>query len=185
MSQKKRNTFKAHFKEAVTKNQKCSVTIREIGITNQVKEKFETNHNNTETIEKFHMKQAQTIGELMTRLDLLEILKVQTSQAYSSQVPSVITPQSKSYEMIQIKTIIQAVMEEQSKTTEGGKMTMATVTKQSASELPMTMTCPMLSTKNTSTPKATHAVTNAALAFPSNRKVKHASGKSKDTKMMQ
>ena len=55
----------------------------------------------------------------MARLAHLESLKAPTGQAYGTQVPSVITPPIKSEKMSQITTIIQAVMESQSKTTEG------------------------------------------------------------------
>ena len=35
------------------KNQKYSITLREIGIFNQVKEQVETNRDNTETVQNF------------------------------------------------------------------------------------------------------------------------------------
>ena len=54
------------------KNQKRSGTLREIGIANQVKEKLETNRDNTETVTKFQINQAQTIEELTASLDQLE-----------------------------------------------------------------------------------------------------------------
>ena len=57
-----------HFIKAVTKNQKCSGTLKEIGISNQVKEKVETNRDNTETVAKLQIKQAQTVEELTARL---------------------------------------------------------------------------------------------------------------------
>ena len=87
--------------------------------------------------------------------------------------------------MEKITTMIQAVMEAQAKTMEGGKMTMVMVKKQSASGLPTTMTSPTLSDQNTATPKATLTSIHEDLTFLSNTIVKHASGKGKYKKMMQ
>ena len=47
--------------QGVKKNQKHSGTLREIGISNQVKKQVETNHKNKETVAKFQTKQAQTV----------------------------------------------------------------------------------------------------------------------------
>ena len=49
------------FTKAVTKNQKRSGTLRGIRVSNQVKEKVETNRDNTKTVAKFQIEQAQTI----------------------------------------------------------------------------------------------------------------------------
>ena len=64
-------------------------------------------------------------------------------------------------------------------------MTMVTVTKQSASVIPMAMTYPMIVSQNSATPKSKHTVTLVSLNLLSNTRVTHASGKRKDTNMMQ
>ena len=64
-------------------------------------------------------------------------------------------------------------------------MKIVMVTKQSASVLPTTMTCPTISAQNSATPKETHTSTHAVLTFPSNTTVKHVNGKREDTKIMQ
>ena len=117
--QKKWKKFKMHFTKAVMKNQKRSSTLREIGIANQVKEQVETNRENTETMEIFQINLAQTIEELTARLDQLVNTKAPTGQAYGAQVPSVIMPPSRSDDMSQITTILQAVLEAQAKTPGG------------------------------------------------------------------
>jgi hypothetical protein len=105
--------FKTHFSKAVTKNQKRSGTLKEIGIANQVKEQLETNRDNTETVAQFQVEQAQTIDALQARLALLE---AQKGQAYGAQgPPAVITPPSAPDDMSQITTILQAVMAAQAK----------------------------------------------------------------------
>ena len=70
-----------HFTQAVMKNQKRSGTLREIGISNQVKEQVEINWDNTETVAKFQIKKAQTIEELTGHLSQLENTKAPTGQA--------------------------------------------------------------------------------------------------------
>jgi hypothetical protein len=97
--------FKTHFSKAVTRNQKRSGTLKEIGIANQVKEQLETNRDNTETIAQFQVEQAQTIDALQARLALLEAPK---GQAYGAQgPPSVIKSPSTPEEMSQLTTILQ------------------------------------------------------------------------------
>ncbi len=100
--------FKTHFSKAVTKNQKRSGTLKEIGIANQVKEQLETNRDNTETVAQFQVEQAQTIDALQAHLALLE---AQKGQAYGAQSPpSTITPPTAPEDMSQITTLLQAVM---------------------------------------------------------------------------
>ena len=53
--------FKMHFTKAVMRNQKRSGTLREIGSTNKFKEQVEINRDNTETVAKLQIEQAQTI----------------------------------------------------------------------------------------------------------------------------
>ena len=108
------------FTKAVLKNQKRSCTLREIGISNQVKYQVETNRDNTETIAILQIEQSQIFEELTARLAQIENTKYPTGQNYGVQVPSVITLPSRSDDMSQITTIIQAVLGVQTKTTEGG-----------------------------------------------------------------
>jgi hypothetical protein len=106
--------FKTHFSKAITKNQKRSGTLKEIGIANQVQQQVDTNRDNTETVVQFQLEQAQTIEALTARLALLEATK---PQAYGAQVPpNVITPPSTADDMSQITTMLQAVMAAQTKT---------------------------------------------------------------------
>jgi hypothetical protein len=109
--------FKTHFSKAVTKNQKRSGTLREIGIANQVQAQVETNRDNTETVAQFQIKQAQIIEALTARLASLEGTK---GQAYNAQVPPVITPPGTPDDISQITTMLQAYMTAQAKPHEGG-----------------------------------------------------------------
>ena len=118
--QKAWKKLKMHFIKALMKNQKRISILREIVIADQVKEQVETNRDNTETVAKFQIEKAQAIEELTARLAQLENTKSPTGQAYGAQVPSVITPQIRSDYMSQITTILQAVLEAQTKTSEGG-----------------------------------------------------------------
>ena len=77
-SQKTWKKFKTYFTKAVKKEQKRSDTLREIRISNQVKEKVETKRDNTETAAKFHTEQAQKIEDLMAHLYHLESIKPPT-----------------------------------------------------------------------------------------------------------
>eukprot|EP00978_Attheya_sp_CCMP212_P027535 scaffold92242_cov31-Attheya_sp.AAC.1 len=107
--------FKTHFSKPITKNQKRSGTLKEIGIANQVQEQVAANRENTETVVQFQLEQAQTIDALTARLDHLEATK---NKAYGAQVPpTVITPLAAD-DMSQITTMLQAVMAAQTKTSE-------------------------------------------------------------------
>ena len=118
--QKTWKKFKTHFNKAVTKNQKRSGTLRDIGISNQVKDQVETNRDSTETVAKFQINQEQTIEYLTALMAQIENTKSPTGQAYGAQVPPVITPPSRSDDTSQITTILQAIIESQTKTPEGG-----------------------------------------------------------------
>jgi hypothetical protein len=105
--------FKTHFSKAITKNQKRSGTLKEIGIANQVQEQVAANREHTETVVQFQLEQAQTIEALTARLAHLEATK---NQAYGAQVPpTVITPPAAD-DMSQITTMLHAVMAAQTKT---------------------------------------------------------------------
>ena len=97
--QKTWKKFKIQFTKSLVNNQKRIGTLREIGIANQVREQLETNRDNTETIAKFQIEKAQTIEDLTARLAQLENTKSSTVQAYSAQMPPVIIPPSRSYDM--------------------------------------------------------------------------------------
>jgi hypothetical protein len=56
--------FKTHFSKAITKNQKRSGTLKEIGIANQVQEQVAANGEHTETVVQFQLEQGQTIDAL-------------------------------------------------------------------------------------------------------------------------
>ncbi|WP_288992558.1 hypothetical protein [uncultured Marinobacter sp.] len=107
--------FKTHFSKAITKNNKRSGTLKEIGIANQVQEQVEANRDNTETVAQFQLEQAQTIEALTTRLALLEASK---PKAYGAQVPPAIITPPPSDDISQMTTILQAVMAAQTKTTQ-------------------------------------------------------------------
>ena len=62
---------------------------------------------------------------------------------------------------------------------------METATKQSTSELPMTMASPTISDQNAATPKVTHTAIHAVLTFPSNTAANSSGGKRNYTKIMQ
>jgi hypothetical protein len=110
--------FKTHFSKAVTKKQKHSGTLKEIGIANQVKEQLETNRDNTETVTQFQVEQAQAIDVLQARLALLEAPK---GQVYGAQgPPSIIKSPSTPEEMSQLTMILQAVMAAQAKPANSG-----------------------------------------------------------------
>eukprot|EP00978_Attheya_sp_CCMP212_P032196 scaffold124342_cov40-Attheya_sp.AAC.4 len=107
--------FKTHFSKAITKNQKRSGTLKEIGIANQVQEQVAANRENTETVVQFQLEQVQTIDALNARLARLEATK---NQAYGAQVlPTVITPPTAD-DMSQITTMLHAVMAAQTKTSQ-------------------------------------------------------------------
>jgi hypothetical protein len=105
--------FKTHFSKAITKNQKRSGTLKEIGIANQVQEQVSANCEHTETVVQFQLEQAQTIVALTARLALLKATK---NQAYDAQVPPTVTTPTASDEMSQITTMLQAVMAAQAQT---------------------------------------------------------------------
>jgi hypothetical protein len=105
--------FKTHFSKAVTKNKKRGGTLRELGIANQVQAQVDTNRDNTETVAQFQIEQAQTIEALTARLASLEGTQ---GQAYSAQVPPVLTPTETSDDMSQLTTILQAYMTAQAST---------------------------------------------------------------------
>ena len=106
--------FKTHFSKAITKNQKRSGTLKDIGIANQVQQQVETNRDNTETVVQFQLEQAQTIEALTARLALLEATK---PQAYGAQVPPTVnTPPPSADDMSQLTTMLQAVMAAQTQT---------------------------------------------------------------------
>eukprot|EP00978_Attheya_sp_CCMP212_P028926 scaffold101114_cov61-Attheya_sp.AAC.4 len=107
--------LKTHFSKAITKNQKRSGSLKEIGIANQVQEQVAANRENTETVVQFQLEQAQTIDALNARLAHLEATK---NQAYGAQVPpTVITPPTAD-DMSQITTMLHAVMAAQTKTSQ-------------------------------------------------------------------
>jgi hypothetical protein len=111
-------SFKTHFSKAVTKNQRRSGKLKEIGIANQVKEQLETNRDNTETVAQFQVEQAQTIDALQARQALLEAPK---GQAYGAQgPPSIIKTPSTPEEMSQLTTILQVVMAAKAHPTNSG-----------------------------------------------------------------
>ena len=58
--EKIRKKFKINFTKAVMKNQKRSVTLREIGTVDKIKDQVETRRENMETVAKFQIEQQHT-----------------------------------------------------------------------------------------------------------------------------
>ena len=183
--QKTWKKFKMHFTKAVTKNQKRSGTLREIGIANQVKDQVETNRDNTENVAKFQIEQEEKIEELTARMAQLENTKPPTGQAYGAQGPSVLTPPSRSDDMRQITTILQAVLEAQARTPEGETKGNGDSFKTKRKWNKTAVICLMPSAQNAATHKTTHTATHTSMTFPTNTTAIHASGKRRDTKMRQ
>ena len=111
------NNYNTHLSKAITKNKKRHGTLHEIGIENVVKERLDTNRDNTETISQYQIEQAQTIEALIDHILSLEATK---GQAYSSHIPPLVTLTKTLNDMSQISIMLHAIMAEPSQTTYGG-----------------------------------------------------------------